>query len=120
GVVVGSRGKTFVVKRRVGGRQVKATIGRAGYPREDGHPWTVMLARRRAAELLGQMAAGHNPAAATKERARGGPTLREGLALHLSNMRKRNCSERSIGTIEAEVPKYLGDWIDRPMADMKG
>jgi integrase len=119
GVVVGPRGKSFIVKRWVGGKQVKATIGRAGYPMEDGTPWTVMLARRRAAQLLGQMAAGHDPTAKERTR-REGPTLRDGLALHVANMRKKGRSVRSIGTIEAEVPKYLAEWIDQPMVDMKG
>lgn len=119
GVVVGPRGKVFVARRWVGGRKVKVTIGQAGYPREDGHPWTVMLARRRAAELLGQMAAGRDPSAPERAR-RGGPTLGDGLKLHVANMRKKGRSPRSIGTIEAEVPKYLADWLERPMTEMKG
>jgi integrase len=119
GVVVGRTRRTFVALRWVGGKRRKITIGVAGYPMEDGRPWTVMLARRRAAQLLGQMAVGIDPGADARA-LREGPTLRTGLELHVGNMRKKHRSERSIKTIETEVPKYLAEWMDRPMVEMKG
>src|SRR4051812_12256027 len=62
-LVVGRTGaKTFVVRRRVGGRKVKVTIGAA----QPG-PWNVVRARRRAKELLVEMAQGVNPNARRTE-----------------------------------------------------
>src|SRR5690348_2019031 len=46
GVVIGRTGRrTFVWRGRVAGQLRKVTIGVAGQPRKDGHPWTVQLAR---------------------------------------------------------------------------
>lgn len=120
GVIVGPRGKVFVARRWVGGRKRKVTIGKHGAPREDGTPWTVLLARKRAAELLGQMAAGTDPGPAARRSRRGGPTLRDGLKLHVENMRKKRRSPRSIQALEAEIPKYLADWLDKPIAELTG
>lgn len=58
GVVVGRTKKTFVARHRVGSKIIKTTIGAAGEPHPDGGPWNVAAARRRAWELLGEMASG--------------------------------------------------------------
>lgn len=118
GVVVGRTGqRTFVVRGRIAGRQKKQAIGVAGQPGRDGHPWTVILARLEARRLLGVMASGKAP---EPRRATPGPTLGRGLELHVANMRKRGCSDRSIDTIEAEVPRLLATYLDRPIADLTG
>lgn len=123
GLVVGTTARTFVVRQRVSGRRVKVVVGRHGAPRPDGHPWTVTLARRRAQELLGEMAGGVDPNA-EKRAARGGVTLRQGLEQHVANMktgrnrRQRPCSPRSIRTIETEIPRLLGKWLDRPLMEL--
>lgn len=120
-VVVGRTARTFVLKRWIDGRKRKITIGRAGAIREDGHPWTALLARKRAVELLGKVAAGEDPAPAAEEPPMSsGPTLRQGLELHTANMRKRLRSERSIHTITAEITKYCAAWLDRPIVDLTG
>lgn len=119
GVVVGRTGqKTLVVRGRVGGKLIKRTIGIAGRPRdEDGHAWTVQLARVEARKVLGTMAGGTTPVTA---RASTGPTLREGVALHAANMRKRQKSERSIKVLEDETDRHLSTWLDRPIVEMRG
>jgi integrase len=121
GVVVGRTGrKTIVVRGRANGALRKATIGVFGAPRDSaGHTWTVQLAWLEARKLLGQMAEGKTPAPSVQRRA-AGPTLRDGLELHVANMRKRECSERSISTIESEVPRLLEAWMDRPVAELTG
>jgi integrase len=121
-VVVGTMSRTFVLKKWVEGKKRKITIGRAGAIRNDGLAWTVTLARRRAVELLGEVAAGRAPAMPSSPAPAGasGPTLRHGLELHVENMAKRRRSERSIHTIRAEITKYLADWLDRPMAELTG
>lgn len=122
GVVVGRRSRTFVVQARVGGRKVRRTIGALGEVREDRRHWTTTLARQRAKELLGDMAAGVDPGAEVRGAAAevSGPTLRDGLEAHLARMRKKRRAARSIETIEAEVTKYLADWLDRPIAELTG
>ena len=123
GVVVGRTGrKTFVARAWVKGLKRRVVIGVAGEPRADGHVWSVALARPEAKKLLGTMAAGTDPNAARRPGA-GGPTLRDGLELHLENMRegrgrKKVCSPRSIRKMETEVPRHLGDWLDRPIAEL--
>jgi integrase len=49
-------GKSFCLKYRVAGRQRWLTLGKFG------SPWTVKLARNKATRLLGDVAAGHDPA----------------------------------------------------------
>ena len=118
GVVVGRSGiKTFVARSRVDGKKVKTKIGIAGRVRDDGHQWTVKLARARAREILGQMAGGTNPNSGKNER-RDAPTLREGLALHVAEMKDAGKRPRSIETIEYDVPRLLSAYMDRPLSEL--
>ncbi len=119
GVVIGRTGhRKFMVRGRVNGVLKKAPIGVFGQPRDsDGHVWTVRLARIEARKKLGEMAGGKEP---ISRRAAAGPTLQEGLDLHVKNMKKRGCSDRSTGTIESEVPRLLARWLDRPIAELTG
>ena len=124
GVVVGRTGRrTFVVRTRVNGALVKRTVGNAGQPREDGHLWTVQLARIEARKLLGKMANGE---AAPARRLAGpvGATLREALKFHIDKMergenrRGKVCSPRSIRTTRGSVELHLADYLDRPLVDL--
>jgi hypothetical protein len=118
GLRVGQRRKVFIVEARVGGKKRRSTIGIYGMPRPgDRLPWSVLLARKRAKELLGQMAAGVVPG---EDEHSGGPTLRDGLKLHVENMAKDRCSPRSIKTLETEVGKHLAPWLDLPIAELTG
>lgn len=118
GVVVGRTGtKTFVARAWVAGKKVKTTIGIAGRIREDGHAWTVKLARQRAKALLGEMASGTNPNSGQNER-RDTPTLRQGLALHKAEMEDAGKRDISIKTIEYDVQRLLSAWLDRPLSDL--
>jgi integrase len=118
GVVVGRTGRrTFVVRARAAGRLIKRTIGVAGAPRADGHRWTVQLARIEARQLLGQLASGTPPPTRGE---RLGPTLRDGLTLHTDNMRKRGRAASSIDTITSETERHLEDWLERPIAELRG
>jgi integrase len=122
GVVVGKTGrKTFVVRGRVNGALRKETIGVAGEPNEDGHRWTVQLARIDAGKRLGKMKNG----AVTQPRSRsGGPTLRKALDFHVEKMergenrRGKPCSPRSIATLRGAVELHLADWLDRAIVDL--
>lgn len=113
GVVVGRTGaRTFVVRARVNGNLLKVKIGAASPG-----PWSVAGARRRAKELLGEMAKGVNPSA--RERAnRGGITLREALELHVAEMLDNNKREISIRTVKYDVTRLLERELDQPLAEL--
>lgn len=122
GVVVGRTQKTFMVRARLGGKLTKRSIGIAGAPRaEDGHVWTVQLARLQAKKLIGGMAGGKAP---EPKRATGGPTLRDALDFHIGKMergenrRGKVCSPRSIRTLRGGVELHLADYLDRPIVDL--
>jgi integrase len=115
-VEVYPRARTFYVMTRAGGRRIRVKIGKAGERGPSGQPWTVALARRRAQEIIGKAAAGE--LAAKQSRRLSGPTLREGLELHVTAMQRRRRSERSISQIRAEVESHLAAWLDRPLADL--
>ena len=125
GVVIGRTGvKTFVVRAYIAGQRGerrKVTIGIAGHVRPDRHTWTVALARARAKELIGDAAKGidHNEAKRADKIARDGAlTLRQALALYVGELRDNHKSERSIETVEYDVPRLLSKWLDRALADL--
>ena len=126
GLVVGRTKKTFVARHRLGRdstRLVKTTIGAAGGPHPDGGIWNVAAARRRALELLGEMAGGKDPNAARRPDA-DGPTLRDALTFHIERMergenrRRKACSPRSIATTRGSVELHLADYLDRPLVHL--
>jgi hypothetical protein len=114
-VLVGLKSRTFYVMPWSAGKRLRVKIGRAGTRGPGGHPWTVALARRKAQEIIGKAAAGE--LAPAPKRARG-PTLRQGLELHVTAMQRRRRAERSISQIQEEIGRYLGPWLDRPMAEL--
>ena len=116
-LVVGRRTRTFFLRVGLGAVRHTIAIGRHGARRNDGATWTVALARRRAAELLGEIAAGKPVTRARKTRQQG-PTLQAGLDLHVENMRKRRRSERSVTSITSEIKKHLAAWLKRPLVDL--
>lgn len=119
GVQVSPNGRrTFVARGRVAGELKKSTFGVLGAPCDaDGHTWTVQLARIEARKILGGMAGGTTPKKASE---RHGPTLRDAMETHAARQRKKHRSERTIHTFETELAKYLGPWLDRPIADLTG
>lgn len=121
GVVVGKTGrKTFTVRVKAGGSFKRRAIGVYGEPREDGHRWSVKLARIAAGLELGKLRAGQDTPTRREASLATGPTLRQGVALHASNMRKRGRSERSIKVLEDETDRHLESWLDRPIVEMRG
>jgi integrase len=111
--------RTFFVLGYVGARKVRSTIGELGAPIPDGGGllWTLPLARKHAAIQLGQMRGGVSPNASDTSTA-ATITLREALALHLQDMKKRGCALRSLETIEYEIHKYAIKWLDAPLAEL--
>ncbi|HEY6218435.1 MAG TPA: tyrosine-type recombinase/integrase, partial [Gemmatimonadaceae bacterium] len=126
GVVVGRTKRTFVARRRVGRETTKVTkitIGALGEPRPDGGTWNVATARRRALELLGEMAGGKAPERAKPGQA-AGPTLRDALEFHIQRMergenrRRKACSPRSTSTLRGGVELHFADYLDRALLEL--
>lgn len=123
GVIIGRRRVSFVVQRRVGGDQRLVTLGhwapgklRAMDAGLRDRTLTVLQARGRAIEYLGQMRSGEDPRGEDAPQAQPeSPTLAAATALHVSRMRKKNASPRGISTLEGEVERFLAPWKDRPL-----
>jgi integrase len=111
GMRVGATAKTYFVQREVKGRSRRVTIGRHGVLTPD-------QARRKAVQLLAKMADGVDPAE-EKRRARAkGFTLREALDLCEQTLRTEGSSPRTIDGYRYDVETYLGDWLDRALAEI--
>ncbi len=103
---------TFYVQRDVHSKTRRVKIGR--YP-----TWTVDQARKRARELLVLMDQGIDPNAQKREEASRGTTLRQAMEMHLTAMRAKRCAPRSLETVRFELEHHLGDWLDRPLIDIR-
>jgi integrase len=118
GVIVGRRRVSFVVQRRVDGEQRLVTLGhwapgklRQLDPGLRDRTLTVLQARGKAIEYLGQMRGGDDPRGEDAPQAQPvSPTLAAATELHLSRMRKEGASPRGIETLEDEIERHLGDW----------
>jgi integrase len=124
GVVVGKTGvKTFVMYGWVAGKNKKSKvkIGVAGSVRPDRNTWTVKLARKEADEIVAEFGRGFDRNAEKRADAIARSealTLRAALALYVAELRDNHKSERSIETVEYDVPRLLSAWLDKPLADL--
>jgi integrase len=105
--------RTFAVQKTKRGKTIKVTIGR--YP-----DWSAEQARRRARELIQEIDRGINPTARAREEADLGTTLRTARDWHLASMRARGCRQRSLDDLVDGTDRLLGDWLDRPLRDIRG
>lgn len=99
-----SGGKFYILKYRIGGRQRWYTIGRHGAP------WTVEEARREARRLLGEVAAGRDPAE-RKAEARRGLTVAALCDLYVAEgcaTKKPSTLATDRGRIERHIKPLLG------------
>lgn len=126
GVVIGRRRVTFVTQGRVEGTQRYVNLGHwaPGKLRQldaglRDRTLTVLQARGKAIESLGQMRAGDDPRGEDAPQAQPvSPALASATELHIGRMRKNGASPRGISTLEDEVEKYLGDWKARPLHEI--
>lgn len=112
GLRVGPNTKTYIFQRDLPGRRTRRmTIGR--------HPtWSPEEARKEARSLAVRVDKGEDPAVTKRARAARGVTLRQALEMHLTRLRAKDASPRTIETLTYEIPRYLGDWLDRPLAEI--
>ena len=111
GLRVGRTCKTYILQRDIHGKTIKVRIGRHG-------PWTPQQARQRALELIVEMDSGVNPNQRKRQRASEGVTLREAVDAHATGMENKGRKPRSIAAFRRETERYLGDWMDRPLAEI--
>jgi len=121
GVVVGRTSKTFIANGWVSGtgKKKRIAIGQAGEPGPEGALWNVPLARKQARVHLGRMSGGEAPKQLRRNNG-AGPTLRDAYDAHIDKLRKKQRAEATIETLEKGLPKYLSDWMDRPISDLTG
>lgn len=121
GGIARAKSSSFIVLRDVNRRPVKVTIGRLGV-------YTVTEARRIAREKIVMMASGINPndvrerqrQAAEKAREQG-VTLKEAVAIHVTNMRAKWREEESIAFVEKVFLRlYMPGLANRPLAALRG
>ncbi len=110
-LAVGKRLRTFFVQRDLHGRTVRAKIGRLG-------TWTVDQARKAARKLIVEMDQGINPNLRKREQCARGVRLREAIEMHAKAMAAKDCAKSSIQSIQEELERHLGDWLDRPLAEL--
>lgn len=116
GIAVNANSKSYIVVRRVAGKQVRFKFRRVG-------EISLQEARTEAERLLVEMGSGVNPiarkradrAAAAVEKARG-IALGEAIALREASMRARGRGARTIAENHYTITKYLAAWLDRPSA----
>ncbi len=106
GVVVGAKSKTYIVEARVGGRNVRCTVGRAAL-------MSAEVARQKAKALLGEMAEGRNPNAKKKAQSAAELTLEQAFVSFLG---ARNLAVNSLDCYTRSVNLYLSDWKAKPLA----
>lgn len=111
GLCVGAGAKTYFAQRSVHGRSRRVTIGRHGV-------FTVDQARRKAQQLLAQMANGVDPTDEKRKARARGFTLKEALELCEQTLKTKKRSERTIDGYKYAITTYLKDWLDRPLAEI--
>lgn len=110
--------KSYLVMRRVNGKQERHVFGHAS-------ELSVAEARAKAEKLLPQMTDGvslndqRRKARIDAKRAEArGVTLRDALTLYEGTLRAKGRAARTIDDYRYLIDKYLADWLDRPLADI--
>jgi len=106
GLVVGSKSKTYIVEARVGGKNVRCTVGRATL-------LSAEVARQKAKGLLGEMAEGRNPMARKRALTTAELTLAEAF---VSFFAARKLAPVTVDAYQRTVDLYLEDWKAKPLA----
>ncbi len=112
GVRISARGvKTFVLQRRVNGKERRITIGRFG-------PLTAEQARREATKLLGAIATGRDPVAERKHAAIDAVTVGEAFTAYLGA--RGDLRPNTVKTYQRVMGISFGDWCKQPLVEITG
>jgi len=107
-----SGGRRWVFRYRFRGRQRFVVIG------EHGQPWTADTARDRAHQLQGLVASGIDPAA-TREAARGVPTLEVAATRWIREHAEPHKAPASIDGDKLMLARFGIAFVDRPRGELK-
>jgi integrase len=109
GIRISGQTKSYIVQSRINGKDTRRTIGRHGV-------FTAEEARKRAREILVQMANGIDP----KEEARAQREERITLAeLFDAYISQRNLALRTENDYSGYMTRYFGDWRNLPITSIK-
>lgn len=108
GLYVNGKIKTYFVKSRVGGKQIKMTIGRANV-------LTLAEARIEAKAKLSQMAKGVDPVAVKKQEKVAATTLEDAIKEYLKT---RTLKPGTVLTYNKLFRLYMSDWMTKPIASI--
>jgi hypothetical protein len=103
--------KTFVLQRRVNGKERRITIGRLG-------PLTAEQARREATKLLGSIATGRDPVAERKQAELAAVTLGETFTEYLSA--RGDLRPKTVKDYNRIMGVSFGDWRKGPLVEITG
>ena len=112
GVRMTARGvKTFVLQRRVNGKERRITIGRLG-------PLTAEQARREATKLLGAIATGRDPVAERKQAEVEAVTLGETFTEYMGA--RGDLRPNTVKAYQRVMGLSFGDWRKQPLVEITG
>jgi integrase len=103
--------KTFILQRRVNGKERRITIGRLG-------PLTAVEARREATKLLGAIATGRDPMAERQQARVEAVSLDEVFTSYLSA--RGDLRPGSVETYQRIMAASFADWGKRPLPEITG
>lgn len=113
--VTSSGARSYIVQRRVNGKNRRITLGRHGI-------LTAESARKRAIIKLGQMADGIDPMEKRKKEQVLGVTLRDVKKRYIEERRTRSglkLKKASIESIEKHLLKSFPEWADKPVGNIR-
>ena len=105
----GGGAKTFIVEKRIAGKNRRMTLGRYG-------ALTVEQARREAQKLLGQIAAGVNPVAEKEQARLRGATIGDAYADFLEA--RKNLKPRTLYDYQRVMTVAFPDWQRKALRDI--
>ncbi|MBS0002370.1 MAG: integrase family protein [Thioalkalivibrio sp.] len=122
-VAVNKTGKSYKVQRDLwqGPRGRRVLVKTVRHTLGGTEEMTLDDARSRALAVLDQIKRGIDPNAPPPDPAAdaGGWTVRRLYDEYIADMRTRECSERTVANMEDRLSRYLPDWADLPIAEVR-
>lgn len=122
-VAVNKTGKSYKVQRDLwqGQRGRRTLVKTVRHTLGTTEELTLEEARTRAAAVIEQIKQGIDPNAPAADPAAdaGAWTVRRLYDEYITDMRTRDCSERTVANMEDRLSRYLSDWANLPIAEIR-